>query len=262
MKNEFIHSTAIVDTKAKIGKDVEIGPYTIIGPEVVIGDHTKIDSHVTIKGKTTIGRGNTIGPYTSIGLSAQDRAHRDEPTRVLIGDNNEIREYVSINRGTLSGTGVTVIGNDNQIMINSHFGHDSSIGDHCMIANATTLAGHVQMGSYVVTGGMSGFHQFCRIGDYSMLGGYSVAYQDIVPYMISTGHRAQILDLNRVGLERNGFSADEINCIQKIFDIFFNSGLVPKKAMEILHKEIPAGDVLDRFLNFVKSTERGLVMKA
>jgi len=262
MKNELIHDTAIVDAKARIGKNVEIGPYTIIGPEVVIGDNTKIDSHITIKGDTTIGTGNSIGPYTSIGLSAQDRAHRDEPTRVVIGDNNEIREYVSINRGTLGGTGVTVIGNDNQIMINSHFGHDASVGDHCMIANATTLAGHVQMGSHVVTGGMSGFHQFCRIGDYSMLGGYSVAYQDIAPYMISTGHRAQILDLNRVGLERNGFSVDDITRIQQIFEIFFNSGLVPKKAVEILKNEIPAGQVLDRFVNFVESTNRGLVMKS
>ncbi len=257
----MIHPTAIVDSKAHIGTNVSIGPYTIVGPEVSIGDNTTVENHVTIKGKTAIGHSNTIGPYTSIGLAAQDRAHRNEQTNVVIGDHNEIREYVSVHCGTLGGTGVTVIGSDNQIMGNAHFAHDVSVGDHCMIVNATFLAGHVQMGSYVVTGGMSGFHQFCRIGDYAMLGGYSVAYQDIAPYMKCVGHRALIVGLNKYGLEKNGFSPEEIDQIQTIYDVYFCQGLVPKNALELLKVKIPGGEILDRFVDFAGQTSRGLVTK-
>ena len=261
MTTTEIHATAIVDGKALIGNNVVIGPYSVIGPEVTIDDETVIENHVTIKGKTRIGKRNSIGPYTSIGLSAQDRAHRNEPTEVLIGDDNEIREYVSINRGTLGGTGITKIGNDNQLFISVHLGHDTSIGDRCMLANMTTLGGHVQIGSYVVTGGMSGFHQFCRVGDYAMLGGYSVAFQDVPPYMTCTGPRAQLLGLNLIGLERNGFDSDQIKEIQKIYTIFFASGLVPKQALEILKKEITEGEILDRFINFVMNSKRGIITK-
>lgn len=262
MTNTQIHPTAIVDAAAELGESVQVGPYTVIGPEVSIGSHTIIENHVTIKGNTRIGQHNTIGPYTSIGLSAQDKQHRDEPTRVEIGDHNEIREYVSIHRGTLGGTGVTKIGAHNQLMVNSHFAHDVSIGDHCMVTNATTLAGHVQMGSYVVTGGMSGFHQFCRIGDYAMLGGYSVAYQDIAPYMLCTGHRAQLLGINRIGLERNGFDSEEIQQIQNIYTIYFNQGLVPRQALQLLREKIQPGPVLDRFIDFVSNSKRGIITKA
>jgi len=261
MTKGSIHSTAIVNSKANIGANVVVGPYSIIDAGVTIGDNTVVENHITLKGDTTIGENNTIGPYTSIGLSAQDKAHRDEPTKVVIGDYNEIREYVSINRGTQGGTGVTKIGNHNQIMISSHFGHDVSVGDHCMIANATTFAGHVQIGSYVVTSGMSGVHQYCRIGDYSMLGGYSALYQDIPPYMICAGHRAQVLGLNTVGLKRNGFSKSDIDNIQNIYDIFFCQGLVPKKAIEIIQKEASAGDILDNFIEFVSQTSRGIVAR-
>ena len=261
MGNSLIHKTAIIDERAVIGKNVAIGPYSVIGPEVVIGDDNVIENHVTIKGKTTIGHRNTIAPYASIGLSAQDKAHRHEPTTVEIGDDNEIREYVSIHRGTFGGTGVTRVGNSNELFIGVHLAHDTCIGDHCMLANNTTLGGHVQVGSHVVTGGMSGFHQFCRIGDYAMLGGYSAAYQDVPPYMICTGTRAALLGLNLVGLERNGFTSEQINEIQKIHKIFFESGLVPKKAIEILKQEVPAGPILDRFLDFITTTKRGIISK-
>ena len=262
MKDVLVHSTAIVDTNAKIGNNVTIGPYTIVGPEVTIGESTVVENHVTLKGNTKIGENNYIGPYTSIGLSAQDKAHRDELTKVVIGDFNEIREYVSINRGTSGGTGITLIGNHNQIMINSHLGHDVSIGDHCMIANSTTFAGHVQIGSFIVTGGMSGIHQFCRIGDYSMLGAYSALYQDIPPYMNCAGHRAQIFGLNTIGLKRNGFTKEQINNIQRIFDIFFGKGLVPQKAVEVIRKEVQDEEIVEKFTLFVTQTSRGIVAKA
>jgi len=262
MAKQQIHQTALVDPEATLGENVSVGPYTIIGPEVTIGCNTIIENHVTLKGKTRIGESNSIGPYTSIGLSAQDKAHRDEATFVEIGDHNEIREYVSINRGTLGGTGVTKIGSHNQLMINTHFGHDVSVGDHCMVANSTTLAGHVQMGSYVVTGGMSGIHQFCRIGDYAMLGGYSVAYQDIAPYMLCTGYRAQLLGLNKIGLERNGFSSQSIQLIHEIYTIFFCQGLVPQKALENLENNIQPDPILQNFVKFVTNTSRGIISKA
>lgn len=256
-----IHSTAIIDPKAELGSNVSVGPYSIIGPEVTIGNDTIIENHVTIKGDTSIGSRNLIGPYCSIGLSAQDRAHRNEPTKVIIGNDNEIREYVSINRGTLGGTGITRVGNDNQLFINVHLGHDTSVGDKCMLANSTTLGGHVQIGSCVVTGGMSGFHQFCRIGDFAMLGGYSVAYQDVPPYMTCTGTRGKLLGLNLVGLERNGFTSDQINDIQKIHTVFFCSGLIPKKAIELLEGELLNNPVLNRFTEFVNSSKRGIISK-
>ncbi len=262
MSNQQIHPTALVDSNAILGENVSIGPYTIIGPDVTIGNSTIIENHVTIKGKTRIGENNTIGPYTSIGLPAQDKAHRNESTYVEIGNHNEIREYVSINKGTLGGTGITKIGDHNQLMINTHFGHDVSVGDHCMVANSTTLAGHVQLGSYVVTGGMSGIHQFCRIGDYAMLGGYSVAYQDIAPYMLCTGYRAQVLGLNKIGLERNGFNSKNIQQIHEIYSIFFCQGLVPQKALDALKNRFQPDPILDRFINFVSNTIRGIIKKA
>jgi UDP-N-acetylglucosamine acyltransferase len=254
-----IHPTAVIDPGAEIGIDVVIGPYSVIGGDVVIGDRTVVQNHVTLQGRTEIGTGNTIGPYTSIGLSAQDRAHRDEPTRVVIGNDNEIREYVSIHRGTLGGRGLTQIGHDNQIMVGSHFGHDVRMGDRCMIANLTTFAGHVQIGSFVVTGGMSGVHQFCRIGDYAMLGGYSAAYQDIPPYLTCTGQRAHVLGLNLIGLERNGFTPDDIGLIQRLYTLFYGRGLVRQQAIHQMQQEIPAGPIRDRFIDFVSETRRGIV---
>ena len=257
----MIHETAIVDSKAEIGANVTIGPYSVIGPDVKIGDDTLIENHVTIKGKTTIGQRNSIGPYTSIGLSAQDKHHRNEPTLVEIGNDNEIREYVSIHRGTFGGKGITRVGDNNQLFVSVHLAHDTSVGDNCMLANNTTLGGHVQIGSSVVTGGLSGFHQFTRIGDFAMLGGYSVAYQDVPPYMMCTGTRAQLLGLNLIGLERNGFDKVGIEEIQKIYNIYFTSGVVPKKALELLKTEIKPGPILDRFVDFVSETKRGIISK-
>lgn len=261
MSQTEIHSTAIIDSKAEIGNNVTIGPYTIIGPGVVIEDDNVIDNHVTIKGDTHIGRENTIGAYTSIGLPAQDKAHRNEPTKVIIGEKNEIREYISIHSGTLGGTGITKIGNHNQIMVSAHFGHDSSVGDHCMLANSTTLGGHAQIGNYVVTGGLSGLHQFCRIGDYAMLGSLSASYQDIPPYTLSSGPRAAAFGINKFGLQRNGFSEKEIVMVQEIHNLYFSKGLVPKKSIEQIVIEIPEGTIRERFIHFINESKRGIISK-
>lgn len=261
MNGNRIHPTAIVDPKAEIAEGASIGPYTVIGSEVVVGEGSVIENHVTIAGKSTIGRDNSIGPYVSIGLSAQDKAHRNEPTRVEIGDGNEIREYVSIQRGTLGGTGITKIGSFNQIMVYAHFAHDTRIGDHCMLANATTLGGHVQIGSYVVTGGLAAMHQFCRVGDYAMVGGLSGVYQDVPPYLTCTGPRAKVYGINHLGLKRAAFSPEEIAHIQKIYDIYFCRGLISKKAIETLEKEIDCEKVTAPFVDFVRQSNRGILPK-
>ncbi|MDH5559906.1 MAG: acyl-ACP--UDP-N-acetylglucosamine O-acyltransferase [Deltaproteobacteria bacterium] len=259
MKKNLIHATAIVDSKAKLGKGVQVGPYSIIGEQVVIQDYTVIENHVTIKGDTVIGKNNSIGPYVSIGLPAQDKAHRNEDTKVIIGDDNEIREYVSIQKGTLGGTGITQIGSHNQIMVYAHFAHDTSVGDNCMFANATTLGGHVQMGSNIVTGGLSAFHQKCKVGDYAMVGGLSAAYQDVPPYVLCTGTRAKLFGINRIGLKRNGFTPEEIHQVDQIYNIFFCRQLVPSKALEVLKKELEDNEISRRFANFVMNSTRGLV---
>lgn len=261
MVEPLIHATAIIDSKAELGNNVAIGPYTIIGPGVVIGDDTCVENHVTIKGDTVIGHGNSIGPYTSIGLSAQDKHHRNEPTKVIIGDENDIREYVSINRGTLGGTGLTKIGSHNQLFISTHFAHDTRVGDHCMFANGTTLGGHVEIGSYVVTGGLSAMHQFCRVGDYAMVAGTTAIYQDVPPYVLSSGSRAAAYGINKIGLQRNGFTAEDIVQVQHLYDLFFSRGLIPKKSRDMIETEIPPGEIRERFLEFIKNSKRGLISK-
>ncbi len=259
MNGTTIHTTALVDKRAQLGKEVKIGPFTIIGPNVELGDKTSVENHVTIQGKTKIGQNNSIGPYTSIGLSAQDKDHKNEPTRVEIGDFNDIREYVSIHRGTLGGIGFTRIGSHNQLFVSTHFAHDTLVGDHCMFANATTLGGHVQIGSYVVTGGLSAMHQFCRVGDYAMIAGTTAIYQDVPPYTLCSGARAQAFGINKIGLERNGFSQKEIGMVQQLYDLYFTKGLIPKRSLLKIEDEVEDNEIRERFTSFIKKTKRGLI---
>lgn len=261
MEEPLIHPTALIDSKAELGQNVSVGPYTVIGPDAVIGDNTTIENHVTIKGHTTIGSGNIIGPYTSIGLPPQDKTYNNEPTKVIIGNNNDIREYVSIHRGTTKEEGITKIGNNNQIFIGVHFAHDTTLGDNCMLANNTTLGGHVEIGSNVVTGGLSGMHQFCRVGDYALVGSMSAIYQDVPPYVLSSGPRASAYGINKVGLERNGFSKEEIGLIQKIYDIYFSKNTIPSKSRDMIQEKIPDGEIKARFLDFLDQSRRGIISK-
>lgn len=259
MKATFIHPTAIVDSKATIGQGVEIGPYAIIGPDVIIGDETIIANNVNIKGITRIGVKNQIGSFSTIGFPAQDKNHINEPTKVIIGDRNDIREYVSVHTGTLGGTGVTEIGSDNQIMVQCHFAHDTKIGDHCMFANSTGLAGHVEMGSYIVTGAFAVFHQFTKVGDYCMIGGLSAVVLDVLPFLMASGGRAKVYGLNKVGLKRNGFTDVEIRSASKIFKLFFRQGLTQKEAIKAIQEEIPEGKVKSSVLDFVGKSKRGIL---
>ena len=202
----MIHKTAIIDSKAKISSTVEIGPYSIIGPNVEIADNTIIQSHVNITGYTSIGKNNKIYPFASIGSSPQDMKYNEEKTNLLIGDDNTIREYVTINPGTVQGSGITKVANNNLIMISAHIAHDCIIGNNTVIANNAAIAGHAEINDYVVIGGNCGVQQFTRIGKMAMIGGMTGVSRDVIPYGLSTGNRNYLNGINVVGLRRNQVS--------------------------------------------------------
>ena len=206
----MIHKTAIVDTKAKISSTVEIGPYSIIGPNVQIGDYTIVQSHVNITGHTSIGKNNKIYPFASIGSAPQDLKYNGEKTNLLIGDNNTIREYVTINPGTIQGGGTTHIGNNNLIMISAHIAHDCIIANNIVIANSAAIAGHSEIGDHVIIGGNCGVQQFTRIGKMAMIGGMTGVSRDVIPYGLSTGNRNYLNGINIVGLRRGNVPNKEI----------------------------------------------------
>ena len=202
----MIHKTAIIDSKAKISPSVEIGPYSIIGPNVEIADNTIIQSHVNITGYTLIGKNNKIYPFASIGSNPQDMKYKEEKTNLSIGDNNTIREYVTINPGTVQGSGITKVANNNLIMISAHIAHDCIIGNNTVIANNAAIAGHAEINDYVIIGGNCGVQQFTRIGKMAMIGGMTGVSRDVIPYGLSTGNRNYLNGINVVGLRRNQVS--------------------------------------------------------
>ncbi len=206
----MIHKTAIIDSKAKISSNVKVGPYTIIGANVEIAEGTIIQSHVNITGHTNIGNNNKIYPFASIGSNPQDMKYKGEETRLLIGDNNTIREYVTINPGTVQGGGLTKVGKNNLIMIGAHIAHDCTIGNNIVIANSAAIAGHAEINDYVVIGGNCGIQQYTRIGRMAMIGGMTGVSRDVIPYGLSTGNRNFLNGINVVGLRRSKVSNKEI----------------------------------------------------
>ncbi|OGH02110.1 MAG: acyl-[acyl-carrier-protein]--UDP-N-acetylglucosamine O-acyltransferase [Candidatus Lambdaproteobacteria bacterium RIFOXYD1_FULL_56_27] len=255
----MIHPTAIIDKSAKIHERVQIGAYTTVGPEVEIFADCEIKAHVAIEGPTQIGPRCRIFPFAAIGLEPQDKKYHGENSLLVIGSDNLFREYVTLNRGSEAGGGVTKIGDHNWIMAYCHIAHDCQIGSHTVLANGTTLGGHVEVGDYAVLGGLTAVHQFCRIGKYALTGGQSMIAQDAAPYMIVAGNRAKAAGLNFVGLERNGFSKADIEEINQIYRIFFLSGLAKDPAIEKLRAERPAGPNLDLFINFINNSQRGVI---
>ena len=206
----MIHKTAIIDSKAKISTNVEIGPYATIGPNVEIGENTLIQSHVNITGNTTIGKGNKLYSFASIGSDPQDLKYKGEETTLLIGDNNTIREHVTINTGTVQGGGLTKIGNNNLIMIGAHIAHDCIIGNNIVMANNTAIAGHAEIEDFVIIGAKCGVQQFTRIGKRAMIGGMTGVLRDVIPYGLSTGNRNYLNGINVVGLRRDKVSNKDI----------------------------------------------------
>lgn len=255
----MIHSTAIVDPKARVADDVEVGPYSIIGAEVQIGAGTVIGPHVVLRGPTEIGTGNQIFQFSSIGDIPQDKKFHGESSRLVIGDNNTIRECVTINRGTEGGGGETRIGDDNWIMAYVHVAHDCRVGDHTVLANNVALAGHVSIGDYAILGGFSLIHQFCRIGAYAFTAMGSAVSRDVPPFVTVAGKMSEPRGLNSEGLKRHGYSTQRIQLIKKAYKLLYKSGLGRGDALEAIQAIPESSTDLDEFVAFVRGSERSIL---
>lgn len=255
----MIHPTAIIEPGAQVASGVEIGAYSIIGSHVEIGSGTKIGPHAVIKGHTRIGRNNRIYQFVSLGEIPQDKKYAGEPTRLEIGDNNEIREFCTFNIGTAQDIGVTRIGNNNWIMAYVHLAHDCQIGNHTIFANNAQLAGHVTVEDFAILGGFTVVHQFCRIGTHSITAMGTILLQDIPPYVTVSGNPASPHGINSEGLKRRGFSSDAILEIRRAYKTLYKSGLSLQEAKDALFSKVEAHAELGPFLEFISGSKRGIV---
>ena len=255
----FIHETAIVSSRAEIGDDSYIGPFSTIGDGVVLGDRVRLDSHVVVDGDTKIGEDTHIFPFASIGLAPQDLKYAGEPTSTEIGKRNQIREFVTVHRGTSGGGGLTKIGDDNLLMAQAHVAHDCQIGNEVIMANAATLAGHVEIADHANVGAYSGVHQFCRIGYEAFVGGYSVVVKDAPPFAIIQGNHAKCYGLNRVGMKRRGYAKDTIEKLHRAYHLLLSAKLNTTQALERIKAEIKDCKEVDMLIEFYETTTRGVV---
>lgn len=255
----MIHSTAVISDDASIADDVEVGPYTVIGDGVEIDSGTKIDSHVVINGPTKIGKDNHIYQFSSIGDDPQDMKYAGEPTRLQIGDRNTIREYCTVSRGTTQDAGETIVGDDNWIMAYVHIAHDCVVGNKTIMANNATLAGHVHIGDWVICGGFSGIHQFCRIGAHSFLGMYSGINRDVPAYTLVSGQPAVPRGINSEGLKRREFTTAQIRNIKNAYRLVYRKGYKLAEAMEQITALCADQPELNLFLESLRSSERGIL---
>ncbi len=253
-----IHSTAIIDPKAHIDEDVYVGPYCIVGAGARIKKGTRLISNVIIDSDTEIGENCQIYPFASIGLPPQDLKYKGEKTGVKIGNNNIIREYLTIHRASVGGDGITEIGNNNFLMAYVHIAHDCKIGSNVIMANLATLAGHVVVEDHAYIGGLVVVHQFTRIGGYCMVGGFSGVGQDIPPYTMASGPRAKLFGLNSVGLKRQGFSDSTINELKKAYKILFREKHTLKEAIKKLQKDFPQSKEIKYLIEFIEKNKRGI----
>ena len=221
----LIHPTALVDPEVRLGEGVEVGAYAVIGPGVEIGANTRIGAHVVIQGPTRLGSDNEVFPFASVGSAPQDKKYKGEPTRLEIGDRNQIRECVTLNRGTTKDEGVTRIGDDNLFMAYSHVAHDCRVGSHCVLANNATLGGHVHLGDWVIMGGFSGVHQFCKVGAHAFIANNAAVTRDVPPYIMAVGRPAAAHSVNAEGLKRRGFTPEQIRNLRNAFRLLYRSGL-------------------------------------
>ena len=255
----MIHPTAVISGSAVIGDEVEIGPYSVIGDKVEIGNGTRVDSHVVINGPTTIGADNHIYQFASVGDDPQDKKYADEPTKLVIGDRNTIREFVTISRGTTQDKGITIIGDDNWIMAYVHIAHDCVIGSKTIMANGATLAGHVHVGDWVIFGGKTGAHQFCRIGAHAFVGMYCGVNRDVPAYTMVSGTPAVPKGINSEGLKRRDFSTEQIRNIKNAYRVVFRRGLKLNEAIVELDALLPEQPELGILVDSLRSSERGIV---
>jgi len=255
-----IHPTAIIDPSAKVPPSCTIGPYCVIGAGVEFGENCRLISHVSIEGPTKIGSHNNFFPFCAIGMAPQDISYRGEPTRLEIGDHNEIREYVTLNRGTVKGGGLTKIGSNILIMAYTHVGHDCVIGDHAMLVNGATLGGHVTVEQWAVVGALCPVHQFVRIGAHSYIGGGTVITQNVLPFsMTSAARDTHAYGMNKVGLERRGFSKERIAKIHHAYKVLLASKMNTTQALEKLKSEADRGEDVDMLIRFIEASERGVI---
>ena len=261
----FIHPSALVDPSAELDDSVSVGPFTTIGPHVKVASGTRIGSHCVIEGRTTIGRDNQVFQFNSLGAIPQDKKYAGEPCELIIGDRNVIREFCTFNIGTAGDQGVTTIGNDNWIMAYVHLAHDCQIGNHTIFANNTQLAGHVHVGDWVILGGFTVVHQFCKLGAHSFTAMNSLLFADLPPFVMCQGQPAQARSMNFEGLKRRGFSPEQIQTVKAIYKILYRDGLTLEKSIESIDslglaqlqgKEVTA--LMSEFLSAV-SPQRGIV---
>jgi len=255
-----IHPTAIIDPGARIAESADIGPFCIVGAEVEIGARTRLMANIYLEGPTTIGDDNIFYPYSTIGVASQDLKFKGERAEARIGHRNKIREFVTIHRGTQGGGLITSIGSDNLLMAYTHIAHDCSVGDHCILVNGVTLAGHVTIGDRVELSAFVGVHQFCRVGRHSFVGPHAVVTQDILPYSMCVAEREmKVFGANRVGLERRGFATDAIERLQTSFRLLTRAQLNTSQAIERIRAEVPSSAEVDELLEFIAESKRGVV---
>jgi UDP-N-acetylglucosamine acyltransferase len=261
--NGLRHPTAIIHPNARLADDVSVGPYSIVGEHVEIGAGTIIGPHVVVDGHTSIGKGNHIFQFSSIGEIPQDKKYKGEPTRLVIGDNNTIRESCTFNLGTVQDGGVTSIGNNNWIMAYVHVAHDCHIADHNVIANSVQFAGHVTVGNHTLIGGISGIHQFVRIGDFAMIGFQTRVSQDIPPFVTAVGNPAEAKGPHQEGPRRAGFSAPRVDMLKQMYRTLYRAGSsfdTAKKEIAELRGQVPEADAdIDNMLTFLNNASRGIV---
>jgi UDP-N-acetylglucosamine acyltransferase len=255
-----IHPTAIIDPKATIHASCKIGPYCVIGPDVEMGERCALHSYVTIQGPTKIGNGNSFFPFCSIGLAPQDISYAGEPTRLEIGDHNVIREFVTINRGTVKGGALTRVGNHVLIMAYVHVAHDCDIGDNVILANAATLGGHVTVEEWATVGALCPVHHFVRIGAHSFVGGGTTITRDVLPFSKTVAARdTHAYGLNATGLERRGFTKDRIRKLHHVYKVLLASKLNTTQALEKLKSEQDRGEDVEMLIRFIEASERGVI---
>jgi UDP-N-acetylglucosamine acyltransferase len=258
MSDTQIHPTAIVDAKAQVGAGTVIGPYCVIAAEVTLGPECWLQHHVTLSGPMRAGARNKFYAYCSIGQQTQDLKYQGEPTYLEVGDENTFREFVTINRSTLS-SGKTCVGNCGNFLAYSHIGHDCTVGDNVIFSNNGTLAGHVQVGDHAVIGGLTAVHQFCRIGRFAITGGCSKIVQDVPPFMIADGNPAKVRGINLIGLERKGFPAENLKPIKEAFRLIYRSKLNTRQAIEAIRKDLPQNEEITEIIQFIEKSERGII---
>src|ERR1700691_3077475 len=255
-----IHPTAIVDPAARIAQSAEIGPYCIVGAEVEVGARTRLMANIFVEGVTSIGEDNVFHPYTTVGVSSQDLKYHGERSETRIGDRNKIREFVTIHRGTEGGGLVTSIGDDNLLMAYTHVAHDAQVGSHIVLGHGATLGGHAIVGDWSVISAFSGVHQFCRVGRHSIIGGYSVVTQDVLPFSNAVSERPiKVFGANRVRLERRGFETAAVEGLQTAFRLLTRSQLNTTQAIERIRVEVPACAEVDELIEFIHASERGVI---